>query len=121
MYVYIYIHILVLDTWEARFLSGFVPILDPLSGANRERVLSVHLALFVVSAGLLEADEPLVVTIPAVEGLVLGGETLVTGSGSSVLDLVQQVFLLLRKVWDLISENLAQLHFYLNTEERRNL
>ena len=105
---------LFLDPHEAVFISGLIPVLNPISRADTERVLSVSLALVVVISSLLQADKPLIVTIPAVKSLVLGGETVVTGSGSNVLDLVQQVFLLLRKGWNLITENLVQLHFGLS-------
>lgn len=107
-------HSLVLDTHEAVLLSGLIPVLNPVSWADTERVLSVRLALVVISSSLLQADEPLIVTIPAVKRLVMGRETVVTGSGSGVLDLVQQVFLLFRKGWNLITENLVQLHFGLS-------
>jgi hypothetical protein len=72
--------------------------------------LPEDLALLIVSASLLEADEPLIVTIPAVKSLVMGRESLITRSGTSILDLVQQVFLLFRESRDLITENLVQLH-----------
>jgi hypothetical protein len=64
------------------------------------------LALVVTVSSLLHAEEPFVVTIPAVKSLVLGRETLITRGGANVLDLVQQVFLLLGQLRDLVAENL---------------
>ena len=68
--------------------------------------MSVDLTLVVTVSGLLHAEEPLVVTIPAVLGLVLGGKTLVTRGGANVLDLVQQILLLFGQLGDLVAENL---------------
>jgi hypothetical protein len=95
------------DSHKGSFLPGLVPVLDPGKGADAGRVLPVDLALFLgVVTALLQADEPFVVAVPAVEGLVLGRETLVTGGGSNVLDLVQEVLLLLVQLGDLVAENL---------------
>ena len=62
-----------------------VPLLRPGIRADTVGVLPQRLALSLVT-GLLDAQKPLVVAIPAVKGLVLGGETLVAGSGSDLLD-----------------------------------
>ena len=95
-----------LNTHETSFVSGLVPVFEPVAGADTDRPLSVDLALVVAVSSLLHAEEPLVVTIPAVQGLVLGGETLVTWGGTHVLDLVQQILLLFGQLGDLVAENL---------------
>jgi hypothetical protein len=68
--------------------------------------LPINLTLVVIVSGLLHAKEPLVVTIPAVKGLVLRREALVTWSGTHVLNLVQEILLLLAELGDLVAENL---------------
>ena len=65
------------------------------------------MALIFILTGFLQAKEPFIVTIPAMKRLVGGRESIVTWSGSDVLHLVQQVFLLFGKVWDLIAKNLS--------------
>ncbi len=60
------------NTHKGSLLSGLVPVLNPGTGTDACRVLSVDLALFVrVLSALLHADNPLIVSVPAVEGLVL--------------------------------------------------
>ena len=95
-----------LDTHETSFVSGLVPVLEPVVGADTDGPLSVDLALVVAVSSLLHAEEPLVVTIPAVQGLVLGRETLITGGGAYILHLMQQILLLLGQFRDLVAENL---------------
>merc|ERR1711935_345030 len=78
---------LVFDTHKSSFLSGLIPVLDPGKGADAGRVLPVYLALISgVFSVLLQADQPFVVTVPAVERLVLGGESFVTGGRANILD-----------------------------------
>ena len=115
------------DTHKGPFLSGLVPVLDPGTGADAGRVLPVNLALFIgVLSALLLANDPLVVTVPAVEGLVLGGKSRVPGRGANVFDLVQEVLLLLVEIGDFVAENLQRpkalllLLLYKNTESRLN-
>jgi hypothetical protein len=102
--------LLVLDSIECLILSGFVPGNSPIARANTDSVLPEDLALIIVSASLLEADDPLIVTIPAVKSLVMGRESFITRSGTSILDLVQQVLLLFREFRDFITENLVNTH-----------
>lgn len=104
------LRILVLDTIESAFLSGFVPVVGPVTRADAESVLPVSLALIIVTTSLLKTDDPFIVTIPAVKSLVCRRESLITRSGASILDLVQQVLLLFRESRDLVTENLVQLH-----------
>ena len=73
------------DAGEGTRLSLLVPLLAPGIGADAVGVLPQGLALGFVAA-LLGAEEPLVVAVPAVQGLVLGGETLVAGSRADLLD-----------------------------------
>lgn len=100
------------NTHKGSLLSGLVPVLNPGIWADACRVLSVDLALFVgVVSTLLHADEPLIVSVPAVEGLVLGGESGITGSGANILDLVQEVLLLFVQFGDFGEENLRSQAF----------
>ena len=95
------------DTHEGSFLSGLVPVIDPGEGADAGRILPVNLALFLsVVSALLQADEPFVVAVPAVKGLVLGQKSWIAGRGANVLDLVQKVLLLLVELGDFVAENL---------------
>ena len=101
------------NTHEGSLLSGLVPVLNPGIWADACRVLSVDLALFVgVISTLLHADKPLIVSVPAVEGLVLGGESGITRSGANVLDLVQEVLLLFVQFGDFGEENLRSQAFF---------
>ena len=45
------------------------------------------------------------------EGLVLGGESGITGSGANVLDLVQEILLFLVQIGDFVEENLRNQTF----------
>ena len=86
-------------------LSLFIPLFQPHIGAN----CLGHLAHGITgsgTAGLLGANDPFVVTIPAVKGLVLGGEALVTGSGTDLLDHGQNGSLFLVQFRKVLGENL---------------
>lgn len=95
-----------LDSHETSFFSGLIPTVQPVTGTDTDRPLSVNLTLVVTVSSLLHAEEPLVVTIPAMKCLVLGRKTLVTRSSTDVLYLVQEILLLLAELWDLVAENL---------------
>ena len=91
--------------------SGFpllVPLLGPGIGAETVGVLPHGLALGLVS-GLLDAQQPFVVTVPAVESLVLGRETLVTWGGTDLLDHGEDGSLLLVHVRRGSRENLYKI------------
>lgn len=95
-----------LDSHETPFLSSLVPTVEPVTRADAHRPLSVHLALVIIVPSLLHAKQPLVVTIPAMQGLVLRWEALVTRGGTDVLNLVQKILLLLAEFRDLVAKNL---------------
>ena len=97
---------LVLDTIELSFLSVFVPLSSPVVGADTKGELPIPLALLGVVGGLLQANEPFIVTIPAVQSLVLRRETMITRSSTDVLHLVQKILLGLSEVRDFVAENL---------------
>jgi hypothetical protein len=70
--------------------------------------LPVDLALISILASFLQAKKPFIVAVPAVKSLVVRREPFVTRSGSNVLHLVQKVLLLLRKIRDLVAEDLEE-------------
>ena len=91
---YIYFHFrqqlpLHLEAGEGALLSLLVPLLGPNGRADGDGHLSHVLASLLVALGGLEAEEPLVVAVPAVIGLVLGGESSIAGRRADVLDNVQ--------------------------------
>lgn len=82
--------------------TGFtflVPLFQPSVGANGKRVIPHGFTLLFL-ASLLGAENPFVVTIPAVECLILGRETLVTGTGADLLDHAEDRRLLLVQLRD---------------------
>jgi len=82
----------------------------PIIGADAAGVLSVNLALIIsVLSALLQANQPFIVTIPAVEGLVLSRESRITRRSANILDLVQEIFLLLVEFRNFVAENLVNL------------
>jgi hypothetical protein len=86
------------DTTETTGLSLFIPTLQPGTGTDRIRVLTQRLAI--VFTALLGTDDPLVVTIPAMQGLVGVRETVIAGSGTSGGDHVQSgLFFLVQFRW----------------------
>lgn len=83
------IKLLHLEAGEGALLSLLVPLLGPNGRADGDGHLSHVLASLLVALGGLEAEEPFVVAIPAVIGLVLGGESSIAGRRADVLDNVQ--------------------------------
>ena len=93
------------DSLESTFVTVFIPFIGPLARADaNSRLPEVGALVFIT--GLLQAKEPFVVTIPAVSGLVLGGESLITGSGTGVPHLMDEVLLLRGKIRNIIREDL---------------
>ena len=78
-----------LQSGEGALLSLLVPLLGPNARADGDGHLSHVLASVLVALGRLEAEEPLVVSVPAVVGLVLRGKSRVAGSRADVLDDVE--------------------------------
>ena len=74
------------DATEAPLLALLVPGLRPKGRAHGIGVLLTDGAIL---TGLLFAQQPLVVQVPAVQGLVLRREALVAGCGPDRLDLVE--------------------------------
>jgi hypothetical protein len=93
------------DTTKATFVALLVPHLVPVTGADRFSVLTQGLAIGFF-ASLLGADQPFVVTIPAMPSLVGGGEPLVARGSADILDLVKFGHFLLVQFWRLGRENL---------------
>jgi hypothetical protein len=81
------------DPGEGPRVPLFVPLLDPIAGADGLRELAKGLALVLV-VRLLRAHQPLVVAVPAVQGLVRRGEALVAGRRANRLNLAQPRLLL---------------------------
>ena len=76
-------------------------------GTDATGILSVNLALLIgVTSSLLQANQPFIVTIPAVKGLVLRRESYITRRRANILDLVQEIFLLLVEFRNFVAENL---------------
>ena len=75
------------NTTKGPFFTLFIPALDPNTWADRFGHLTQGLAL--VFVGLLSAKNPLIVTIPAMHGLVGGRKAFVTGRRADIFDLVQ--------------------------------
>lgn len=98
---------LVLDTHEATFVTGLVPIGEPVIGADTDGPLAEGLALVVVAACLLQTKQPFVVPVPTVQGLVLGREALVAGCRTDIFHLVEQILLLLGQFRDFVAEDLC--------------
>ena len=94
---------LFLDTRKGSFVAGLVPVVHPGVRADANGVLAEGGALILVS-GLLEAEEPFVVAVEAVSGLVLRREANVTGSGADVLELLDQIFLLGGEVLEAVAD-----------------
>ena len=63
----------------------FIPVLQPGIGADGMRILSHGSTLGLITR-LLGADEPFIVSIPAMQGLILRGESFITRSGPNLLD-----------------------------------
>ena len=98
------------NTTKRTFVTLFIPLFDPESGANRHGVLTQRLALVLV--GLLGAKNPLIVTVPAVHGLVGRRETFVTGRRANIFDLVHTGHFLLVELRRLGRENLNNWIFH---------
>jgi hypothetical protein len=97
------------DTMEGPILTALIPLFQPNAGADRVGVLAQGLAVTLsVSAVLLSTNKPLVVAIPAMQSLVMVGETLVPRSGADSLDLVETSHLLLVERRRLRRENLSE-------------
>jgi hypothetical protein len=92
------------NSTETTFVTLLIPLFHPKAGANRFGVLTQRLAGVVVT--LLGTQQPLVVTIPAMQGLVLTGEAFVTGCCTNGLDLVEASRLFLVELGRLRCENL---------------
>jgi hypothetical protein len=89
--------------------TGFtflVPTVHPVIRTDRLGVLSQGSTLGFVSR-LFGADQPFIVSIPAVKGLVLGRETLVTRSSTSLLDHGEDSTLLLIHLGNRLAEDLC--------------
>ena len=103
-----------LEAGEGALLSLLVPLLGPNGRADGDGHLSHVLASLLVALGGLETEEPLVVTVPAVIGLVLGGESSIAGRRADVLDNVQLGGILGRQLRHGFGEEFVDLgHIYL--------
>ena len=93
------------DSLESTFITVFIPFIGPLAGADTDSALPEVGALVFVTC-LLQAKEPFIITIPAVSSLVLGGESLITGSGAGIPHLMDEVLLLRGEIRNIIREDL---------------
>ena len=102
-----FVLVLVLYTHKGTFFSCLVPILQPCTGADTVRILSVHLTfLFGFVTALFDTEQPLVISIPAMQGLILWRESCVAGGCADVLHLMQKIFLFFIKFRNSFTENL---------------
>ena len=97
------------DSGEASFLTLLIPLFGPKAGTNGIGHLTEGLALFLGATLLVDTDQPLIVTVPAVQGLVLRREALVTRACSRLFDHIQTSLLLFVELGRLGSKNLANL------------
>ena len=67
------------DTAVTSGIPLFIPGLQPHTRTDGIRILTQRLAVTFVTALLLRTDQPLIVTVPAVQGLVRVGEAFVAG------------------------------------------
>lgn len=95
------------NTRKGTFITLLIPLLNPIARTNRLGKLSQRLALGLRS--LLGAHQKLIVTIPAVQGLVGGREAIVVRRGTHILDLVETRHFLLVEFGRFRGENLANL------------
>jgi len=93
------------NTRRGTSLSLLVPLFHPGIGANGVGVLPHGSALLVV-VGLLCAQNPFIVTVPAMKSLVLGGKAFVTRNGTDLFDHGENGFLFLVQVGNRGGENL---------------
>lgn len=75
------------NSTKRSFFTLFIPLFHPKSRANGRGQLTHGLALVFIR--LLSTENPLIVTIPAMHGLIVGRETFVTGRGANIFDLIQ--------------------------------
>lgn len=92
------------DTGERTLVALLVPLLDPETGADGRSELTERPALVLVA--LVGANEPLVVPVPAMQGLVRRRETFVARRGAHMLDHVKPSLILLAELGGLGSEDL---------------
>jgi hypothetical protein len=94
------------DSRKFSFLALFIPLLRPRTRADGISILTQRFAgVFVL---LLGAEQPFVVSIPAMQGLVRAGEALITGSCAGLFDLVQASRLLFVELRNRRFEDLKQ-------------
>lgn len=91
---------------KATRLALLVPLCDPKGRADGIGVLTQRLAFVFVVSGLIRTQEPFVVPIPAMQGLILGGETFVARGGAHSLDHVESSLFLLVQFRQRFGENL---------------
>jgi hypothetical protein len=93
------------DSAEAAFVALLVPQFRPHAGADRVGILTQRLASVIVP--LLSTQQPFVVTVPAVQGLVVTGEAFVAGCCTSGHDLAEASGLFLVEIRSWRAENLS--------------
>jgi hypothetical protein len=114
-----------LDTWKGSFVSLFIPLVRPETRANVGSKITKWLAtLFVL--GLLQAHEPLIVSIETVTSLVEGGEASITRCRTGPLDLIQPILLFRIQLRQRLRKDLVELvirnirHGAKNLKKRNN-
>jgi len=73
---------------ECSPISFLIPLIRPNCRADLQRHVP-HILTSLLILGRFQANQPLIVPIPAVIGLVLGGETSIAGSSTDGLDFVK--------------------------------
>lgn len=91
---------------ETSRITLLIPLFRPVSRADRRRKLAQGFALVLV-ARLFRTDQPFVVTVPAMQGLIRSREPFIMRRGSNVLDKVQTSHLLLVQFGRFRRENLG--------------
>ena len=92
------------NTTERTFITLFIPLFQPESRADGIGQLTHGLAVF--RSTLLSAQEPLVVTVPAVQSLVLMRKAFITRSGLDGTQLVESGLFLFGESGGFRGENL---------------
>lgn len=81
-----------LNPRESTTLSLLIPLIRPNRRTDLQRHVP-HILAPLLIIGRFQANQPLIVPIPAVIGLVLGGEASIAGSGPHGLDFVEELLL----------------------------
>ena len=96
-----------LDTSKGALFPLLVPLIRPNGRTHLQSLEPEGLAIRLIPS-LLKTNKPLVVPVPAVIGLVLGGEAGIAGGGAGGLDFVEEFLLLGREVTGGLGEDFVE-------------